>query len=83
MKRIFALIGAVILVSLYITTLVCAIINSPASIQLFKASIAMTILIPVLIFGYRLVYRVLKSYFPASHKDEGDAPDESASKNNE
>ena len=81
MKRIFALIGAVILVLLYITTLVCAIINSPFSVQLFKASVAMTILIPVLIFGYRLIYKVLKNY---SEKPECiDKPEENANAKNE
>lgn len=62
LKRILALIGVILLAALYITTLVCAIINSPFSVQMFKASIAMTILVPVLIYGYRLIYKVLKSY---------------------
>ena len=83
MKRIFAFIGVVILVMLYITTLVCAIINSPVSVGLFKASVAMTILIPVLVFGYRLIYRVLKDYLPSSERNEEDTPDENASKKNE
>lgn len=61
-KRILALTGVILLAALYITTLICAIINSPLSVQMFKASVAMTILIPVLIYGYRLIYKVLKSY---------------------
>lgn len=78
MKRILALIGVILLVALYITTLVCAIINSPASVQLFKASVAMTIIVPVLIFGYKLIAKVLKDYFPASRSEGKDeVPDQS------
>lgn len=86
MKRIFAMAGVVLLVLLYIVTLVCAIINSPFSVQLFKASVAMTIIIPVLIFGYRLIYKILKDYFP-DRREECDAlpdlPKENANEKNE
>lgn len=84
MKRILAIIGIVLLVLLYVTTLVSAIINSPASIQLFKASIAMTILIPVLIAGYQIIYRVVKSYSPTSRaEDPTDEPNTKATEKNE
>ncbi len=62
MKRILALIGAILLVLLYLTTLVCALINSPASMILFKFSVSMTILIPVLIAGYRIISRAFRSH---------------------
>ncbi len=59
MKRILAWIAIILLVMLYVATLICALINSPLSMRLFGASVALTILIPVLIFGYRLIKRVL------------------------
>lgn len=59
-KRIAALIGVILLVLLYISTLVFALINSPLSIMMFKASVTMTIVIPVLIAGFRILYNVLK-----------------------
>ena len=86
MKRILAMAGVVLLVLLYIVTLVCAIINSPFSVQLFKASVAMTIIIPVLIFGYRLIYKILKDYFPARREERDvlpDLPKENANEKNE
>lgn len=55
MKRLMALIGAILLVLLYVSTLVCVLINSPASMVLFKFSVSMTILVPVLIAGYQIV----------------------------
>jgi len=60
MKRILALIGVAVLVILYIATLVCAIINSPLSMSLFKASLTLTIIIPCLIAGFQILYRALK-----------------------
>lgn len=58
-KRVLALSGAVILGLLYILTLIFAIFDNPATMNLFKASVALTIIIPVLIYGYQLVFRVL------------------------
>lgn len=58
-KRILALTGALLLVCLYISTLIFALIGSPVSADLFKASLAATIIIPVLLYGYILTARVL------------------------
>ena len=59
-KRVLALGGAVLLVLLYVSTLVFALMDSPAAGRLLTASIAATVLIPVLLYGYGLVARVLK-----------------------
>lgn len=59
-KRILALVGAVLLVCMYICTLVFALIDSPAATGLLRASVAATILIPVLLYAYILVARLLK-----------------------
>lgn len=67
LKRIFALAGAVLLICMYASTLVFALINSPAASDLLKASIAATILIPVLLYAYILVARLLKNH---SENDE-------------
>lgn len=58
-KRILALGGVFLLVCLYVSTLIFALIGSPLSTDLFKASVAATILIPCLIYGYILTARVL------------------------
>ena len=59
-KRILALAGAIALVLLYISTLVFAFIDPAASGGLLKASIACTIILPVLLYAYSLVYRLSK-----------------------
>ena len=58
-KRILAITGVFLLTCLYISTLVFALIGSPVSADLFKASISATIIIPVLLYGYILTARVL------------------------
>ena len=58
-KRILALIGAILLVILYLSTLIFALMESELAGDLLKASLICTVVIPVLIYGYILVYRVL------------------------
>ncbi len=60
-KRILAGIGALMLFGMYLCTLIFALIGSPAAINLLKASVACTILLPVLLYSYILVYRILRS----------------------
>lgn len=62
MKRILALIGAGLLVLLYILTFIFALMKSPSAAGLFWASAAATIIVPVLIYAYQLVYRILKKH---------------------
>lgn len=62
LKRIFALAGAVILTGIYAATLIFALIDSPAASDLLKTSIAATILIPVLLYAFILVARLLKDH---------------------
>ena len=53
-KRIMALIGAILLVLLYVSTLIFAFIDSVVSQKLLMAAIAATILLPVLLYIYTL-----------------------------
>lgn len=57
-KRILALVGALLLVLLYLSTLIFALMESPAASDLLKASLVCTVIIPVLLYGYQLVYRL-------------------------
>lgn len=58
-KRIFAIIGVVILVGMYAVTLLSAIFATPATKDFFKASLLATLVIPILIYVYMLVYRLI------------------------
>lgn len=59
-KRILALLGVVLLILMYVSTLVFALIDSDMSQNLLKASIACTIILPVLLYGLSLVNRLAK-----------------------
>ena len=65
-KRIMALIGAILLVLLYVSTLIFAFIDSVVSKKLLVAAIAATILLPVLLYIYSLFSRT-------SHTDDSDS----------
>lgn len=58
-KRILVIIGAVLLVALYGSTLVFAIFDHTKSLGFLKASIACTILLPVLLYAYTLIYKLI------------------------
>ena len=60
MKRIFAIIGVILLVSLYILTLVMALTDNTSTMRMLEASVFATIIIPVLIWTYTFIYRLLK-----------------------
>lgn len=59
-QRVLAMLGVFFLIALYIITLVSAIITTPATKGLFMACVYSTIAIPVMLYAYMLVYRVLK-----------------------
>lgn len=65
-KRILALLGAAVLILMYLGTLVFALIDHPAATDLLRASIGCTILIPVLLYGFLLVYKL------TSHDQDSD-----------
>lgn len=63
LKRFVALFGVVLLVSLYIVSLISAIFAKPYANGLFMASLFCTIVIPILIYGFLIVYKQV-------HKEE-------------
>ena len=70
-KRILAGAGAVLLILMYISTLIFALIRSPNALKLLWASIASTIVLPVLLYGIQLAFRV------TTNEDEDNTKDRS------
>ncbi|MDF2821678.1 MAG: hypothetical protein K0R15_2119 [Clostridiales bacterium] len=58
-RRIFALIGAIILVGLYITTLVSALIQTEFAKNLFFISLSASFILPATIYGFTLFMKAL------------------------
>ena len=61
LQRILAILGVVLLLALYASTMIFALPGSENSIGWFKASIAETIIVPVLLYAYMIIYRYLKN----------------------
>lgn len=59
-KRILAWIGILVLGGLYLTTFVASIFQSEFSTNLFMASLYCTAIVPIMLYAYMLVYKVLK-----------------------
>lgn len=68
-KRILAALGAFLLFAMYAGTLAFALIDHPAAQDLLMASIACTIILPVLLYAYTLVYRLTKSNEDGSNEN--------------
>lgn len=59
-KRIFALAGVILLCALYGSTLIFAFFDRSQSLDLLKASIAATIILPVFLYAAMLFHRLSK-----------------------
>lgn len=59
LKRIMALIGAILLIGMYLVTLILGLTASPSTKGMLLASIACTVIVPCLLYGFMLVARVL------------------------
>ena len=57
-KRILALIGVIFLVAMYLSTLIFSLIDSPLASDLLKGSVAATILVTVVLYGFVLFSRL-------------------------
>ena len=57
-KRFLALLGVILLVLLYFSTLIFALMDSELATGMFKVSVAGTIIIPILLYGILLFYRL-------------------------
>ena len=62
LKRILALAGIVILVGLYLTCLLFALTDHPQKTAVLSASFYATIVIPVLLYVFLFVARLMKKY---------------------
>ena len=59
-KQILAICGIIFLVSLYVITLICAITDNSATMHVFFASVFSTVVIPVLLWAYSFIYRLIR-----------------------
>lgn len=70
-KRILAMIGVILLALLYLSTVVFAILGRDF-MNWLMASVAATIMVPVLIWAYGFIYRLLKGDNSRNHENKND-----------
>lgn len=56
-KRILALLGVILLAGMYVATLISAFLATPATRDLFLASVVATVMIPILLYVLQLIYK--------------------------
>ncbi|MDO4614826.1 MAG: HAD-IA family hydrolase [Lachnospiraceae bacterium] len=59
-KRILALAAVVLLAGMYVCTMIFAFMDNRAAQTLFRASLACTVILPVLLYAFLLIARVLR-----------------------
>lgn len=69
MKRIISIVGIILLLTMYASTLIFAIIDHSKSQGLLKASIACTIFVPVLLYAFTLFSRLFSSDDNTDHTE--------------
>ena len=68
-KKIFALLGAILLILLYASTIIFAMFDSEYARRLLMASIVTTIALPVMLYGFALVYKLSNKHDDDDTKD--------------
>lgn len=59
-KQILAILGVILLAGLYISTIVCALSAGENFMNMLMASLFATFVIPVLIWAYTFIYKLVK-----------------------
>ncbi len=75
-RRCLAIIGALLLAGMYAVSIVLALTDDPGAMNAFRASLYCTVIVPVLIWAYTFIYRLLKNHY--SWKDRDEAPADAA-----
>ncbi|HIY63547.1 MAG TPA: hypothetical protein H9730_08810 [Candidatus Mediterraneibacter stercoripullorum] len=61
-KRVLAFAGVIILICMYGSTLIFALMGSSRSTDLLMASVIATVIVPVLLYAFTLVTRLLNNH---------------------
>lgn len=60
-KQILAISGVILLLGLYAATVVLAFLGNENTLNLLKAAIYATVVVPVLLWAYSFIYKLLKN----------------------
>lgn len=80
LKRILALMGVVILAGLYLCTLIFSMMGGELAMGLFRASVFCTVAVPIMLYVYMMVYKVLRGRGVPKEPGKPEGPDAPAKK---
>lgn len=69
-RKILAIIGIVVLIGMYVMTLISALLSGPDTEYLFKASIFCTVVIPVMLYAFGLITKLVKDSYDKKGKED-------------
>ena len=75
-KQVAAIIICIMLVGMYVVSFIAAIMAKPQAHGLFMASVGMTIMIPLLLYGYTVIYKVIHPEKSEYNEDDNESMDE-------
>ena len=61
LKRIFAMIGVILLALMYLSTLIFSLMKGEMDVSLFKASVYCTLIIPIFLYMSGMFYRYFQN----------------------
>ena len=67
-KRVMALAGVILIIALYVITLILAVCGNENTANLLMASLICTVVVPVLIWVYTFIYRLLAEHYSPGTK---------------
>ena len=79
-RQILAIIGIVLLLSLYLACLILALIGKHQATTLFKAALGATVAVPIVLYAFLMLLKVfppfVKNEEDSGKPDEGEASEE-------
>lgn len=70
LRRFFAIAGIVLLAGMYIATLIFSLIQGEMAATLFRASLICTIVVPVFIYIYTMIFKNMKNKRDSYQSDD-------------
>lgn len=69
-RQILAIIGIILLVGMYVSTIICALSASEHFMSMLMASLYASFVIPVLIWAYTFIFKLFKKDDSSTSNDE-------------
>ncbi len=73
-KRILAVIGVVLLLSMYVACFVLALVGKHEATVLFRAALGATIAVPIMLYAFMMLLKLFPMFRENDEEEKGSAP---------